>query len=341
MDIVRAARSALAGLALATVLANAAAAQTKIAFTLDGAIDGPAAPFLLALDRGYYKAEDLNVAVDPVAPPNDPIARVASGLYEMGVADINTLIRFRDANPKQPVSAVFIVFNRPPYAVIGRKSRGTVSPKDLEGKKIGAPAADPATAAWPIFVKTSGIDASKITLENLGAAVRVPMLAAGQVDAITGLSFVAYINLEAGGVPRDDIVLMQMADYGVELYGSAVIVNPKFAAGHPEAVKGFLRAFLKGLKETVRQPTAAIETVLARSDADSRATELERLTMAIRDNIVTPEVKAGGYGGIDAARFARAIDQLALAYKFKNAKPKPEDIFDASYLPPAADRRYR
>ena len=341
MDIKRAAHLALAGLAVAALLTTAAAAQTKIAFTLDGGIDGPAAPFLLALDKGYYKTENLNVAVDPAPPPNDPIARVASGLYEMGVADINALIRFRDANPKQAVMAVFIVLNRPPYAVIGRKSRGTVNPKDLEGKKVGAPAADPATAAWPIFVKTSGIDAAKVAVEKVGAAVRVPMLAAGQVDAITGLSFFSYIDLAASGVPRDDIVLMKMADYGVELYGSAVIVNPKFAAEHPEAVKGFLRALLKGLKDTVRQPAAAIETVLSRSDAGSKEIELERLTMAIRDNIVTPEVKAEGFGGIDVARFARAIDQLALAYKFKNAKPKPADIFDASYLPPAEDRRYR
>jgi NitT/TauT family transport system substrate-binding protein len=50
-------------------------------------------------------------------------------------------------------------------------------------------------------------------------------------------------------------------------------------------------------------------------------------------------VKANGYGGIDRERFERGIGQIALTYKFKAAKPKPEDIFDASYLPPAADRK--
>ncbi len=57
--------------------------------------------------------------------------------------------------------------------------------------------------------------------------------------------------------------------------------------------------------------------------------------MAIRENIVTPEVKANGYGGIDGDRFARAIEQIALAYKFKAAKPKLDDIFDSSFLPTA------
>ena len=89
----------------------------------------------------------------------------------------------------------------------------------------------------------------------------------------------------------------------------------KFAAEHPEAVQGFLRAFVKGLKETVKQPVAAVEPVLKRNDGVKKELEVERLRMAIRDNIVTPEVKANGYGGIDGARFARAIDQIALTYQ--------------------------
>ena len=60
------------------------------------------------------------------------------------------------------------------------------------------------------------------------------MLAAGQVDAITGSSFTAYIDLKDKGVPVDDIAVLLMADYGVELYGAAIIVNSKFAAEHPE-----------------------------------------------------------------------------------------------------------
>ena len=164
------------------------------------------------------------------------------------------------------------------------------------------------------------------------------MLASGEVDAITGSTFVSYVNLKERGVPTDDIDVMLMADYGLELYGGAVLVNAKFAADNPEAVRGFLRAFLKGLRDTVKNPTAAIESVLKRSEGARKEIELERLRIALRDNILTPEVKAQGFGGIEAARFDRAIDQIALAYKFKT-KPKAEDVFDASFLPPAADRK--
>ena len=122
------------------MLTGAAAAETAIKFSLDFKFEGPSAPFLLPLDKGYYKAEGLNVSIDPAAGSLEPINRVASGTYDMGFGDINSLIKFRDANPGTPIKAVFMVYNRPPFAIVGRKSRGISKPKDLEGKKLGAPA---------------------------------------------------------------------------------------------------------------------------------------------------------------------------------------------------------
>jgi len=296
-----------------------------------------AAPFVVAIDRGYYKAEGLDVTIDTAGGSLEPLNRIASGTYDIGFGDINSLIKFRDANPGVPIKAIFMVYNKPPFSIVARKSRGVTKPKDLEGKKLGAPAPDGAYAQWPIFVKANNIDAAKVTIENVGFPVREPMLAAGQVDAITGFSFSSYINLKDRGVPADDIVVLLMADYGVNLYGNAIIVNPKFAAEKPEAVKGFLRAFLKGLKDTVKDPTSAVDSVIRRNDVAKKDVELERLQMALKDNILTPEVKANGFGNIVPARLDAAIDQIGLTYKFK-AKPKAGDIFDPSFLPPNADR---
>jgi NitT/TauT family transport system substrate-binding protein len=327
---------AAAGIVVATA-ANAAAVQTPIKFSLDFKFEGPSAPFLIGIDNGYYQAEGLNVTIDTAAGSVEPIARVASGAYDMGFGDINSLIKFRDQNPNVPIKAVFMVYNRPPFSIVARKSRGVTVPKDLEGKKLGAPVADGAFAQWKIFTQANGIDASKVAIENVGFPVREPMLAAGQVDAVTGFSFSSYINLKDRGVPVDDIVVLLMADYGINLYGNAIIVNPKFATEHPDAVKGFLRAFLKGLKSTVRDPSVAVDSVIKRNDFAKKDVELERLNMALRDNILTPEALADGLGGVDAARLDKAIDQIALTYEFK-AKPKGTDIFDSSSLPPAADR---
>jgi NitT/TauT family transport system substrate-binding protein len=335
----RASRLAVAAFFVAAALANAAgAAETNLRFTLDRKYEGPSAPFLLPLDQGFYKAEGLNVSLDPAANMAEAIKRVASGDYDMGFADINAMMKYNDANPKTPVKAVFMVYNRPPFAVIARKSRGISTPKDLQGHKLGGPADSGSFSLWPIFAKANGIDTSKVMIENIGFQVRNPMLASGQIDAITGLSYSSAIDLKDKGVPADDIVVMLMADYGVTVYGSAIIVNPAFAGAHPDAVKGFLRAYLRGLKKTIAAPASALEYVLERTDAGRKNLELDRLKMVIRDNIVTPEVKANGFGGVDSERFAHAIDQLAQSHAFKQ-KPKLNEIFDPSFLPPESERK--
>ena len=316
-----------------------AAAQTAVKFSLDWKFEGPAAPFVVALDKGFYKAEGLDVTIDTAGGSLEPLNRVASGTYDMGVGDINSLIKFRDANPSVPIKAVFIVHNKPPFAIVGRKSRGVSKPKDLEGRKLGAPAPDSAYAQWKIFAQANGIDTSKVTIENIGFPVREPMLAAGQVDAATGYSFSIFFNLRDRGVPTEDISIMLMADYGVSLYGNVILVNSKFASEKPDAVRKFLAAFTKGIQETVKSPDTAIDSVIKRNDVAKKEIELDRLKMSLDDNFITTEVRTNGLGVVDAARLEKSIDQIGLTYEFKNPKPKAADIFDSSFLPPAADLR--
>ena len=83
---------------------------------------------------------------------------------------------------------------------------------------------------------------------------------------------------------------------------------------------------------------AAVDSVIKRNDVAKKDVELERLKMILDQNILTPWVKANGIGGIDKARFERALDQIGLTFTHKN-KPKPEDIFNDSFLPPPADRK--
>jgi NitT/TauT family transport system substrate-binding protein len=329
--------NALLVAASTALFAGGAVAQTPVKFTLDGKVEGPVAPFVVAVDKGSFKSQGVEVIVDSAVAAPEAITRVASGNYDMGFADINALIKFRDQNPGAPVRAVFMVYNKPAFAIIGRKSRGVAKPKDLEDRKLGAPPADAAYAQWPIFVSANGLDAAKVTILNVGIPVREPMLASGEVDAISGLSFSSALDLKQRGVPPDDINVLLMSDYGVELYGSAVLVNSKFAADKPEALTAVLRGLVNGLNETVRNPFVAIDSVLRRNDVAVRAVELERLRMALQDNILTDEVKANGYGGIDGARFERAIDQLGIAYPFK-VKPKSGEVFDPSFLPSAPER---
>jgi NitT/TauT family transport system substrate-binding protein len=315
-----------------------ATAQTGLRLVLEGRMGGPEAPFALAQDRGYYRSEGLDVTVEEAAQPLEPITRVNGGSHDIAFADINTLIRYRDQNPSAAAKAVFMVYNAPPYSIVARRSRGISEPRQLEGRKLGAPPTGTAFNPWPLFAKVNGIDPSKVVLETVGGPVLVPMLAAGQIDAAVGTSFRLYIDLKDRGVPLGDIVLMPMWSHGLKLYGNALIANGRLAGERPEVLSAFLRAYLRALKETIRRPAEAVEAVIRRDDGAKREVELERLRMAIRDNIVTPEVRANGLGGVERARLEESIEQLALVTAFKS-KPKPEDVFNAGFLPVAAERR--
>jgi NitT/TauT family transport system substrate-binding protein len=316
-----------------------AADAVAIQFSLDRPIDAVAAPFVMAQASGLFSAEGLAVSIYNATSPQDAIARVASGASEMALVDINALIRYRDKEkPDSPhVKALFVLFNQAGYSIIARKSRGIQTLADLSGKSLGVVEGDPTAKFWPAVAKLNGIKLSTIKQSIISPAVREPMLSAGQVDAVTGSSFLSALNIKDRGVPADDLVLLRLADYGSEAYGYSIIVNPAFAAAKPEAVKGFVRATIGGLQLAIKEPARAIEQVVSRMDGGSRDLEMERWQIVLRNNILTAEVRRNGLGGIDTARFEKSIEQLAEDFKFQK-RPTASDIFDDSFLPPLNGR---
>jgi NitT/TauT family transport system substrate-binding protein len=311
--------------------------DTAVRFALDWRFEGPAAPYLVAIDKGYYKQEGLNVSIDPGSGSVEGINRVASGAYDVGFCDINLLVKYRDNPRNLPVKMVMMVYDTPAFSIITLKKNGIAKPKDLEGKILGAPAGDGAWAQWPIFVQANQIDAAKVKVENIGFPVREPMLAQGKVDAITGFWFSSYMNLKATGIAPSDIVVLHMRDWGLDLYGNGIVANPDFMRFSPKAVAGFVRGTIRGIQETLRDPDAAIESVMKRNPIAKRDVELERLKLSLERNFVTPDVRKNGLGAVDAKRLERSIDQIGLTFQYTN-KPKAADIFTAQYLPPKEQR---
>jgi NitT/TauT family transport system substrate-binding protein len=310
---------------------------TVIRFSFDRPIDASAAPFVLAAANGLFGSEGLAVTTNIANGSPDAIARVAAGTSDFALVDINALIRFRATSDASPVKAVFVLFNSSPYAIIARKSRGIHALSDIEGKTLGVAEGDLSIRLWPALARQNGIRIATVKQEHFGAAVREPMLSAGQVDAVSGFSYLAAVNLRDRGVPADDLAVFRYADHGCEAYGFAVIVNPAFAAARPEAVKGFLRAVVAGTQLAIQQPGRAADEVVGRMDDGSRDLELERLRTLIRDNILTGEVRRNGIGGVDPARLDRSIDQIAEGFKFRK-RPTAADIFDDTFLPPLGGR---
>ncbi len=317
--------------------ATASFAQTDINFTLDWKFEGPGAAYFAAIDNGHFAAEGLNVSISAGQGSLDAIPKVATGAFQFGFADINSLVKFLDTNPGAPVTAVMMVYDKPPFAVVGRKSLGVSVPADLEGRILGAPPPDGAWAQFPAFATANGLDVSDITVEPVGFPTREPSLAEGVVDAVTGYSFSSYLNLVRLGVPEDDISVILMADYGLELYGNAIIVNTDFAAENPDIVRSFIRAIISGWKDVVADPAAGVAMLAVRNPAADVPLETWRLQLAIEANVLTDYVKQSGMGGIDSARFERSLTQLKENFDFMS----PVDAslyFTDEYLPDTADR---
>jgi NitT/TauT family transport system substrate-binding protein len=308
-----------------------------VLFSLDRPLDAGAAPLVLASVRGLFGAEGLAVTTNIASGSPDAIARVASGASDLALVDINELIRFRDKADAAPVKAVFVLFNKSPYAIVARKSRGIHALSDIAGKTVGVAESDLSIRLWPALAHQNGIKIAGVALDKISAAVREPILSAGQVDAVAGFSYLSAVNLRDRGVPADDLAVLRYADYGCEAYGFAVIVNPAFAIAKPEAVKGFLRAVIAGTQLAIREPERAVDDVVGQMDGGLRDLELERLRTVISDNILTGEVQRNGIGGIDPVRLNRSIDQIGEDFKF-HKRPTPSDIFDDSFLPPLNGR---
>jgi NitT/TauT family transport system substrate-binding protein len=323
----------------ASLAADEPRAPLAIQFSLDRPIDATDAPFVMAASAGLFSAEGLAVTINIASGSPDAIARVAAGTSDFALVDINALVRFRDKDKQgvPPVKAVFVLFNKAPYAIVARKSRGVTTLSDIEGKNLGVAEGDLSIRLWPAVAKLNGIKTGHVKQSSISAAVREPMLSAGQIDAVTGFSYLSAINLRDRGIPADDLAVLKFADYGCEAYGFAVIVNPTLATAKPEAVKGFVRAVIGGVNLVIKDPAGAATEIADRMDGGTREQELERLHTILRDNILTGEVKHNGIGAIDPARFERSIDQVAEDFKFQK-RPQASDIFDDQFLPPLNGR---
>lgn len=326
-----------AAIALATTVSlSTAFAETPLKFQLDWRFEGPAALFLQSAAKGYYKAAGLDLTIDAGNGSSGTVTRVASGNYDLGLADVAALMEFHANNPDAPNKpvAVMMVYNNTPAAVLALRKSGIQSPADLKGRKLGAPVFDAGRKAFPILDKANRIGA--VSWTAMEPALRETMLVRGDVDAITGFSFTSLLNLEARGVKPSDIVVLPYADHGVKLYGNAIIASPRLIQSNPAALKAFLSAFAKGAKEVMADPAAAIESVKARDGIINTGLETRRLQLAIDSVVASPDARREGFGRADPARLSLMASQVSDAYATRT-RVDAGAVWNGSFLPPAAE----
>jgi len=328
--------TALLGSVLAA-MASVAQAATDIRFTLDWRFEGPSAPFLMALEKGYFADEGLNVTIDSGNGSAGAVVRVATNSYDMGFADFSALTETTSKNPDTEVTGIYMVYNAMPAAVFVLKDSGIEKPADLKGKTLGAPVFDGGRKAWPSFARHNGLAVTDVEWQSVEPAIRETLLARGELDGITGFYFTSLLNLEARGVDPDNIVALKYPDYGVEFYGNTIIARNELLEENPEAVKGFLRAFNKALKETIADPEAAIKYVKQRDGLIKEDLELRRLKLALNTNVITEETRTEGLGAVTDERMERALEDMIASYDLAPSA-QLKTLFDSSYLPPREER---
>ncbi len=316
-----------------TLITGAAQAQTTpIKFQLDWRFEGPSALFLTPLAKGYFKDAKLDVTVDAGSGSGGAVTRVASGSYDMGFADLAALMEFHANNPDAPNKpvAVMMVYNDTPASVMALKKSGIRQPGDLNGKKLGAPVFDAGRRAFPIFAKANNI--SNVQWTSMDPPLRETLLVRGDIDAITGFTFTSLLNLEARGVAASDVVVLPYPAWGVKLYGNAIIASPKLLKENPAAVKAFLSAFAKGVREVIASPAAAIADVKARDGIINVALETRRLQLAIDTVINSANARAEGFGQVNGPRLSLMASQVSDAFNTKS-RVDPQAVWNASFLP--------
>lgn len=321
---------------LTTFATAQAQSLTPIKFQLDWRFEGPAALFLVPAAKGYFKDAKLDVTIDAGNGSGAAVTRVASGTYDMGFADMAALMEFHANNPDAPNKpiAVMMVYNNTPASVMALKKSGIKTPADLNGKKLGAPVFDAGRRAFPIFAKANNVTSVQWTA--MDPPLRETMLARGDVDAITGFTFTSLLNLEARGVKAEDVVVLPYADFGVKLYGNVIIATPKILKENPAAVRAFLSAFAKGMKDVMAKPEAAIETVKARDGIINSALETRRLKLAIDTVINSADARAEGFGQVKGPRLSLMASQVSDAFNTKN-RVNADAVWNGSFLPSAAE----
>ncbi|WP_237215999.1 ABC transporter substrate-binding protein [Falsiroseomonas oryziterrae] len=336
-------RRALLGAAALVPLAAPYAAKgqgalTNVRFILDWAFLGPQAPFLMALDRGYYREEGLNVTVDRGFGSGDTPIKVASGAYDIGIADLSPTIRMRLTQPNVDLVTPFVIQQGSQLTIISLRRANIRTPKDLEGKRIVAPETDAGRQLFPAFARATGIDASRISWVTVTPQLRESMLARGDAEAMAGFETSGLFSLRTLNVNPADIVSMRYAAAGVPLLSTALLVRRPYAEANPRVVTGMIRAIVRAHNESWTNPDLPIASLTRRDPTTNPALERERM-VANFEFIRTPDVLQGGWGNLSMARVQGAIDTVRTSFDI--ATPlAAADLYLPQFLPPAEQLRF-
>jgi NitT/TauT family transport system substrate-binding protein len=310
-------RRLAAGLAL--VLALPALAQEKMQLQLNWFQLADHAPIYLAIKKGYFKEEGIELTVLRGSGSADSAKKIDLGQADVGISDAPTVLTAisKGANLKM----VAVVYDKAGNNLFFKKGSTIKTPKDLVGKKVAVPPADSHRVLWPAFAAINGIDPSSVTLVNIKPEGKQAIVAAGEVDGAFDL-YTSYAIWEKV-LGKGQVGNMLWADFGLPIYGHTYFVNNDLIKKNPKLIEKFLRATHKGWRDAKANPAAAIDAMVELVPGLDGPTLLATMPQ-IMDLCVTERSAKYGLGWIEPELMQKTMD-----ITFANAKPeKPLALAD-------------
>lgn len=314
----------------AALMTTAAQAQTTdVKFILDFISLGRHAPWYVALGKGYFKEEGLNVTLLPSKGTADAIRSVATGTTEMGFIDIPSLVAAGSAGAA--VKIVAANYQKPPYCIFSLNPGANIdTAKKLINLELGSSSASFVPKIWAAIMEMNGVDSKTMKVVNIDGSARVPMLASRKVPAID--LFIMSEPAIRRAVPDARPVCLFAGDLGLEIYANSIGVNEDFLKKNPEAVKKFVRAALRGWKDTFANPQEAAQIQLQYVKALDPQIIVEEIDI-LKRVAITPEVQKNGLGYITKERMKSTVDFINKNIEVPGEKLTAEQIYVPGFLP--------
>jgi NitT/TauT family transport system substrate-binding protein len=229
-----------------------AAGKTRVRLPMGYIANVQYAPIYIAVDRGYFAAEGIEIEFD-YKFETDGVKLVGAGELPFAVVSGEQVVLARAQG--LPVKYVMQWYKKFPVAIISLQKSGINSPQDLKGKTVGLPGFFGATyVGWRAFLKAIGLSENDVQQQEIGFT-QVAALQSGKVDAVVGYSNNEPIVLRQNG---QQITVFDVSDK-VDMVANGLMTNEKTLRDNPELVRGMVRAVLRGIADTIKDPDAAMQ----------------------------------------------------------------------------------
>ncbi len=250
----------LTALLVLSLCACAGEDSQKITFVLDWTPNTNHTGLYVALAKGYFAEEGLEVEV--VQPPeNGAEVLVGSGKAQFGVSAQDTIAPALAGETPMPITAVAAIIQHNTSGILSRKGEGMDTPKGLEGKNYATWDLPVEKATIRQVMEAQGGDFSKVSLIPSTVTDEVSALRTKSVDAIWVFYAWAGIACEVAGLETDYFAFGQL-DPVFDFYTPVIIGNNDYLKNNPEAAKKFLKALSRGYEFAIENAKDAADILM-------------------------------------------------------------------------------